>query len=210
MSAAPNLPPYYHEPPEEPRQPEQWPAPRSRWKRVAAWTGGILLFVIIALVLTIYVLLHNRAFHQYVLRTAQEKISAALGSQVQARDYALTFHGISPALDLYNVVINGANPYPTPPLLTADHLHAGIRVVSLLSKTWYMDDVTINHPVVHVFVDAHGTDNLPQTKSSNQKSNTSIFDLGVRHALLDNGEVYYNNRKSALNVRDEKLFVTLD
>ena len=62
-----------------------------------------------------------------------------------------------------------------------------------------MDDVTINHPVVRVFIDAHGTDNLPQTKSSNQKSNTSIFDLGVRHALLDNGEVYYNNKKSVMN-----------
>jgi translocation and assembly module TamB len=199
LSAAPNLPPYYDERPQEPRRPEQWPAPRSRGKKVAAWTGGILLFLIIALVLTVYVLLHNRSFHQYVLRSAQEKISAALGSQVQARDYSLTFHGISPSLDLYNVVIAGAQPYPTPPLLTVDHLHAGIRVVSLMSKTWYLDDVTVNHPVVRVFVDAHGTDNLPQTKSSNQKSNTSIFDLGVRHALLDNGEVYYNNKKSVMN-----------
>src|SRR6185312_7181468 len=45
----------------------------------------------------------------------------------------------------------------------------------------------------------HGTDNLPQTKTNNQKkSNTNIFDLGVRHALLDQGEVYYNNRKSVM------------
>ena len=198
MSAAPNLPPYYHEPPEKPRLVAQ-PAPRRRWKRVAAWTLGILLFLIILAVLTVYVLFHSRGVHQYVLRTAQEKITAALGSQVRVRDYALHFNGISPSLDLYGVVINGANPYPTPPLLTVDHLHAGIRVVSLVSKTWYMDDVTVNHPVVRLFVDAHGTDNLPQTKSSGQKNNTSIFDLGVRHALLDNGEIYYNNRKSAMS-----------
>jgi len=198
LSAAPNLPPYYHEPPEKPRFVEQLP-PRRRWKRAAAWIAGIVLFLIIAGVLTVYVLLHSRSVHQYVLRTAQEKITAALGSQVHARDYALHFNGISPSLDLYNVVIDGANPYPTPPLLTVDHLHAGIRIVSVLSKTWYMDDVTVSHPVVRLFVDAHGTDNVPQTKSSGQKSNTSIFDLGVRHALLDNGEVYYNNRKSVMN-----------
>ncbi|HWY67113.1 MAG TPA: translocation/assembly module TamB domain-containing protein [Terriglobales bacterium] len=198
MSAAPNLPPYYHEPPEKPRLVDQ-PARRRRWKRVAAWTAGILLFLILAAVLTVYVLLRNPSVHQYVLRTAQEKITAALGSQVRVRDYALNFNGISPSLDLYDVVVNGANPYPTPPLLTADHLHAGIRIVSLVSKTWYMDDVTVNHPVVHLFVDAHGTDNLPQTKSSGQKSSTSIFDLGVRHARVDNGEVYYNNRKSVMN-----------
>lgn len=161
--------------------------------------AGILLFLIIAAVLTVYVLLHNGSFHQYVLRTAQEKITAALGSQVRARDYALHFNGISPSLDLYDVVVDGAKPYPTPPLLTVDHLHVGIRVVSLVSKTWYLNDVTVNHPVVRMFVDAHGTDNLPQTKSSGQTSNTSIFDLGVRHALVDNGEVYYNNRKSVMN-----------
>jgi translocation and assembly module TamB len=164
-----------------------------------AWTAGIFLFLIIAAIITVYVLLHSSSFHQYVLKKAEQQAMAALGSQVQARDFALHFHGISPSLDLYDVVVNGANPYPTPPLLTVDHIHLGIRVVSVLSKTWYMDDVTIDHPVVRVFIDAHGTDNLPQTKSSNQKSNTNIFDLGVRHALLDNGEVYYNNKKSVMN-----------
>ena len=116
MSAAPNLPPYYYEPPEEPRPPEQ-PRRPSRWKRIAAWTAGILLLLKIAAVVTVYVLLHNESFHQYVLRTAEQQAAAALGSQVQARDFALHFHGISPSLDLYNVVVNGANPYPTPPLL---------------------------------------------------------------------------------------------
>jgi translocation and assembly module TamB len=200
VSAAPNLPPYYNEPPEEPRQVERPAAPRrARWKKVIAWTAGVVLFLIIAAVITVYVLLHSNSFHQYVLKKAEQQAMAALGSQVHARDFALHFHGISPSLDLYDVVVNGANPYPTPPLLTVDHLHLGIRVVSVLSKTWYMDDVTINHPVVRLFIDAHGIDNLPQTKSSNQKSNTNIFDLGVRHALLDNGEVYYNNKKSVMN-----------
>lgn len=201
MSAAPNLPPYYNEPPEEPRQ-FQEPAPHrhARWKKIVGWVVGIILLLIIAVGVTIYVLLHNESFHQYVLNKAEAQAAAALGSQVHAKDFALHFHGISPSLDLYNVVVDGANPYPTPPLLTVDHIHLGIRVVSILSKTWYMDDVTINHPVVRVFIDAHGTDNLPQTKSNSQKkSNTNIFDLGVRHAVLDNGEIYYNNRKSVMN-----------
>ena len=198
MSAAPNLPPYYHEPPEEPRRPEPVPIRRSRWKRVAAWIGGIILFLIIAAVITVYVLLHNESFHQYVLKKAEQQAETALSTQVHVRDFALHFHGISPDLDLYNVVINGASPYPNPPLLTVDHMHLGVSIVSLFNRTWYINDVTVNHPVVHVFVDAHGTDNLPQTKSNKQQSNASIFDLGVRHALLDNGEVYYKNRKSVM------------
>ncbi|HKT22967.1 MAG TPA: hypothetical protein VJR04_00095, partial [Terriglobales bacterium] len=123
MSAAPNLPPYYNEPPEEPRQFEE-PAPRrhGRWKKIVGWVIGIILLLIIAAGVTIYVLLHNESFHQYVLKKAEAQVAAALGSQVHAKDFALHFHGISPSLDLYNVVVDGANPYPTPPLLTVDHI----------------------------------------------------------------------------------------
>jgi len=200
LSAAPNLPPYHNEPLREPLEfrPPQRPA-RARWKKVLAWSAGILLFLILAAVVTTYVLLHNEPFHRYVLNKAKQQAVAALGTNVQVRDFALKFHGISPSLDLYDVVVNGASPYPTPPLLTVDHIHLAVRMVSLFSKTWYIDDATVNHPVVHVFIDAHGTDNLPQTKGNEQKqSNTSIFDLGVRHALLDKGEVYYNDRKSVM------------
>lgn len=200
MSAAPNLPPHYTEPPDESRPPVQ-PIRQShrKWKKIAAWIGGIVLLLVVGIVVTIYVLLHNQSFHHYVLRTAEQKAAAALGSQVQARDFAVHFHGLSPSLDLYNVSVAGAQPYPQPPLLTVDHLHLGVTISSLLHKTWYVDDATLDHPVVRVFVDQHGTDNLPQTKSSQQQSHTSVFDLGVRHAQLNNGEVYYNNRKSVLD-----------
>lgn len=200
MSAAPNLPPYYPEPPEEPRRPVQ-PIRRSghNWKRIIAWIASIVVLLILGIGITIYVLLHNQSFHRYVLKAAEQKVAAALGTQLQARDFALHFHGISPSLDLYSVSVAGAQPYPQPPLLTVDRIHLGVTISSLLHTTWYVDDATVDHPVVRVFVDQHGTDNLPQTKSSQQQSQTSVFDLGVRHAQLNSGEVYYNNRKSVLD-----------
>src|SRR5207248_3106668 len=78
------------------------------------------------------------------------------------------------------------------------HIQVAVRITSLLRRTWYLNNVQLDHPVVQVFVDRHGTDNLPQTKKSSSQSHTSVFDLGVRHAVLDRGEVFYNNRKSAL------------
>ncbi len=55
-------------------------------------------------------------------------------------------------------------------------------------------------PVVKVFTDAHGVTNIPVIKSSgSSSSNTSLFDLGIRHAVLDQGAVYYNNRQSVLS-----------
>ncbi len=191
MSALP-VPPLYEEPPKPPVR-------RAQWKRILGWTAVGIGILIVLIVVAVFVLLHNESFHRYVLHKAQEKATAALGSQVQARDFNLTWSGMSPTLEMYNIVIHGAAPYPDPPLLQVDHLKLGLTITSLLKKTWYVSEAIVDHPVVHVFVDRKGIDNLPQTKSSGQKSNTSIFDLGVRHALLNNGEAYYNNRKSILN-----------
>lgn len=162
------------------------------------WIGvGVGILIVLAAI-SIVVLLHNTRFHRYMLRMAEQRASEALGARVVAREYALHWSGISPSVDLYNVVVHGAAPYSTPPLLQVDHIGMGVRVVSVLRRTWYLNDVQIDHPVVRLFVDSRGRDNLPQTKSNGQ-SHTSVFDLAVRHVLLDRGEVYYNNRKSVLN-----------
>ena len=194
MSALP-LPPL-----REPPEPHRFPAPkqRARWTKVVAWTIGGLLILLLLIAAGITVLLHNAKFHSYVLRIAQEKATQALSTQVQLQNFTLHWSGISPTLDLYGVVIHGANPYPDPPLLQVDHITLGLTVTSLLHRNWYVNEVRVDRPVVHVFVDKQGVDNLPQTKSGGQKNKTSIFDLGIRHALLDRGEIYYNNRKSVL------------
>lgn len=157
-----------------------------------------MLVIIILVVVGVVVLLKSNIAHQYVLNAAEKKVTASLGTQVKVGNFALHFSGISPTLDLYNVTVYGAPPYQTPPLLQADHIRVGIQVTSLLHRQWYFNSLQVDHPVARAFVDRHGTDNLPKSKSSGQ-SQTSIFDLGVRHAVLDRGEVYYNNRKSVLN-----------
>jgi translocation and assembly module TamB len=70
----------------------------------------------------------------------------------------------------------------------------------VLHKKWYLDSFVVDKPVVKVFTDAHGVTNIPVIKSSgSSSSNTSVFDLGIRHAVLDEGAVYYNNRQSVLS-----------
>lgn len=141
-------------------------------------------------------LLRSHSFHQYVLAKAEQKASDAFGARVEVKDFALHLSTLS--LDLYGLTVYGAAPYANPPLLQVDRLATGVRVVSLLHRSWYLEDIQVEHPVVRVLVDQQGKDNLPQTKSSGG-SRTSVFDLAVRHALLNKGELYYNNRKSILN-----------
>ena len=192
MSALPVPPPddLFGEPPR--------PHRRFHWQRIVRWVAAAIGILVVLIAASIFVLLHNARFHRFLLRTAEEETSAALGTRVVAGDYALSWSGISPTVDLYNAVVYGAAPYVQPPLLQIDHIRIGVRIVSVLRRTWYLNEVRIDHPVVRMLVDAHGQNNLPQPKSTSQK-HTSLFEMAVRHVLLDNGEVYYNDRKSSLD-----------
>jgi translocation and assembly module TamB len=177
-------------------------APRPRWLRVAAWIWvGFTAFTLFVAVMLL-ILYNNPRFHRYLIRTVEAEASKSLGVRVHLQNFALHFPTLS--ADLYGITVEGASPYPDPPLLQVDHIEAGVRVSSILHKAWYFDSIRIDRPIAHVYVDDHGVSNIPTIKSSNSSSNTSIFDLGIRHALLDRGEVYYNDRPTnlAVDLRD--------
>ena len=117
---------------------------------------------------------------------------------VRIQNFALNLSNLS--LDVYGVTVAGASPYPDPPVLQVQHAEASVRIVSIFQQKWYLNDIRVDHPVVQVFVDKSGRSNIPTPKPSNSKSNTSIFDLGIRHAVVDNAAVLYNNQPMPLSV----------
>jgi len=191
LSALP-VPPIYELPEEPPRPPR-----RRNWRRIVAWIAAGILSLILLAVITLVVLLHTKSFQAYIVRKVEQKASVALGVPVHVGNFAFSLSRLS--LDIYDVEIEGALPHPRPTLLRVDHIGLVAHITSLLHKEWYLSDLRFEHPVVNVFVDRRGADNLPKPKSAAGQQQTSIFDLGARHALLERGEIYYNNRKSALD-----------
>ena len=180
----------------------RWRRPRHPFFRVMAWIAvGMTLLSLLAMA-GVAILLNNARFHDYLVRTAEQQASETLGVRVQLQNYAVNFSNLS--MDLYGVTVDGASPYSNPPLLQVDHAQAGVRITSILTRTWYLTSFELDHPVVHVFVDSKGVSNIPTIKSSGQSGNTSFFDLGVRHAVLTHGEFYYNDEpaKVAADLHD--------
>jgi translocation and assembly module TamB len=160
---------------------------------------AVLSGLIVALAIGVAFMLHNQRFHDYVLARARQSASESLGVAVELQNFALHFHGINPTLDLYGLVVHGAAPYADPPLLQAEQARIRVSVVSLLQATWYLNEVALHHVVVQIRVDANGRMNLPNPPQKSANGIQTLFDLAVRHAVLDNGEIYYNDRKSALD-----------
>ncbi len=185
-----NLPPG---PPYQPRLvPDRAPA---KWKRVAAWMLGVLAVFCILAGAGLWVLLRSASFHNYVVRTAEQKGSQALNTRVRLRNFAL--HPATLSLDLYGLMVDGTGPGANQPLLQVDHIGLGVRVISVLHRRWNLDKVAIDHPVVNLIVDRAGQNNVPSPKTSSN-SGPNIFDLAIRRIVLDRGEVYYNDRKETL------------
>jgi translocation and assembly module TamB len=187
LSTVPNPP----LPPSEENRP-----PRSKLKRALGCLLAALILIVLILVVGVAVLLRNNTAHQKILQFAEQNASDSLGAQVQVQNFAI--HPSNLSLDIYGITLHGAEPYPDPPLLQVEHIQLGVRIVSVLHRKWFLNEVRVDHPVAKVLVDKQGKDNLPKTKSTGGKS-TSVFDLAVRHVMLNRGEIYYNNRKSVLN-----------
>ena len=174
---------------------------KASWKKILAWVLASMGTIVLLIVFAVAVLLHSDKFHAYLLRTAQEKATEALGSQIQMRDFAFHWYGLGPSVELYDIVIHGAAPYENHSAADGRSLRLQVAITSFLHRSWYVDDIRIEHPVVRVFADNQGHTNIPSPKpsGSSQQSQTNIFDLGIRHLLLERGEAYYNNQKIDLS-----------
>jgi translocation and assembly module TamB len=166
------------------------------WTSVLLWVTGGIGSVLLLLVLGTFALLHNAHFHNYVLQKADQIASERLGTRVTLQNFSINAASLS--LDLYGLTIHGAAAYPNPPLLQVQHIGLDFRVVSVWHRKLYFDNIRVDNPVARIFTDAHGITNLPKLKSSGS-THTNIFELGVRHASLNRGELYTNDKKIPLD-----------
>lgn len=169
---------------------------RHRIALIAKWTGCVVIFPILLGLVIAAILIHSSRGHAFLINLMQNETAKALGVGVHVGDFKLHLANLS--VDLYGLKIDGASPHPAPPLLQVQHAEAGIRIVSLFGHKWYIDSIRIDNPVAHILVDKNGISNLPKFNSGNSSSNTSVFDLGIRHTVLTNGTLFYNDQPKSI------------
>ncbi len=144
-----------------------------------------------------YFYLKSSSFEHFAINEIAKKADQATGGRttVGAFDFSLktlTAH-------LYNVTLRGTESDSEPALLHADELTVQLRIDSVWHHKVTLRQLLIDHPLVHVYVDRQGKNNVPTPPSTPSSSHTSIFDLGVEHAQLTNGEVDYNDQKMPMD-----------
>ena len=109
---------------------------RHRFAAIAAWVAAIVSLTALVALVAVTALFNSTRFHEYVLRNVEAKASESLGTRVELQNFTLHLSTLS--VDLYGVTVDGATPYSNTPLLQVAHAQAGLRIVSILRRTWYL------------------------------------------------------------------------
>src|SRR5207245_4651415 len=161
------------------------------WKRILGWVAAVSLILVVVIAIGGYFVLRSHSFHRYVLAKIVEKASASTGGKVEIRSYDFRWSNLT--ADAYGLIIHGTEPAGQRPLLQVDKLTVRLKILSVLHQKISLREIRVEHPVAHLLIDKQGRTNIPQPTAPKQSSSINVFDLAVGHALLNNGEIYYND-----------------
>ena len=177
------------------------------WKRNLGWLAVVLVTSIAVLGVAGYLVVSSPRFHEYLLAQIEKRASEATGAEVRVQNF--TLHVPRLAADAYGITVRGKQPASAPPIVQADQLRIRLKIVSLLRKKVDLSEIILRHPVVNLQVRKDGTTNLPTPAKSNKDGSSKLFDLGIRHVLLEHGEIYYNDVKTPLDAELHDLEVEI-
>lgn len=167
------------------------------WKTKLRWIGIAAVGSTMVLGLAAYIAMRSAAFRSYLITQIEKQASEATGSHVRIQ--RLELYPSTLTVEIYGITARGSEPASATPLAQADQLTIRLKVVSLLRRQVDLKEIVLRHPVLYVLVRNDGTTNLPTPPKSNASTSNHPFDLGIKHVLLENGEIYYNDVKTPLN-----------
>ena len=169
------------------------------WAKVLKRTLLVAAGMVVLLVAAAYVIVHTKAFSNFVLRKTIQEAESATGSRVDIRGMEIHWNKLD--VDLYGLVIQGKGAPPQPPLFRAEHIGVGLKIISILRRKVDLSELVVDQPVLDLRVDAQGQTNIPAspTKSSTSPAD-ALFNLAIGHLAVKSGQILYKDAELPLSV----------
>ena len=132
-----------------------------------------------------------------VLAKIQQRARETVGVHVEIQNFAL--HLLTLTVNACGIVLRSAGSTSPLPLATVDELMVNLKIVSVLRRKVELSRIILRNPVVHVVMGNEDT-NLPDAVGKKSGNLTSLFNYGIRHLLLTNGEIYFHDARTLLDV----------
>jgi translocation and assembly module TamB len=161
--------------------------------------------VLLAIAITAaIVVLQSGWFHEYVRKRIVAELERATGSRVELGSF--TFRVETLTARVAPLVLHGKEDPNQAPLLRADSVSLGLRIISVLERKIDLASLIVEKPQVHVVIFPDGSTNLPAPLLSGERSwAEDLIHLAVRRYEIKNGLLEYDDRKIPLAMHGEGL-----
>ena len=105
-------------------------------------------------------------------------------------------------------VLHGTEPAGEAPLVQADSVRVGLKIISLLEKRVDLTSATLLRPKVNILVDGNGRLNLPEPKvarSGKIDPIQSVVSLKIKRLTVKQGMVHFGDQNIPLDIRGENV-----
>jgi len=160
----------------------------SRGCKWAAWIFGGGAVALLAFALTVVVVVRSQWFYGRVRHSIIETVETATGGRVEIASFQFDWHSLRAEVRAFT--LHGTEPADKPPLLRAESVAVGLKLVSLLKRQVDIAYLQVTAPQVYFMVRPDGSTNIPQPKVAKKPGKPAIqtiLDLAIGRFSLERG-----------------------
>jgi translocation and assembly module TamB len=181
-------------------------------RRRVAWMAGTLGALLLLAAGAGVVALQSGWFREQVRTRLVSAVETATGGRVEIGSFAFDWHRLR--AEIRDFTLHGTEPAGKPPLLHADSIVVGLRIVSLLERTVDIAGLDVAAPHVYLTIDAEGRTNLPEPKVKRRGGAgtfESIMQLAIGRFSVNRGVFEVESRGATpFDARGRNLNAALD
>ena len=165
---------------------------RGKW---AAWILASAAVALLVFAVTVAIVIRSQWFYDRVRRSIVETVETATGGRVEIASFQFDWHSLR--AEVRSFTLHGSEPAGKPPLLHAEAVTVGLKLVSLLRRDVDIAYLDVSAPQVNLIIGPDGRTNVPEPKIARQAAKPpvqTILDLAIGRFSLERGEFSVESR----------------
>lgn len=177
---------------------------RRRWKWLLA-VGALFLAANLAVLFT----LRSDWLRERLRATIVEQVERASGGKAILGSF--DFDWSTMRARATGFTLRGKESAAQAPLFEADSVQLGLTVLSWLGRDVRLDELTVEKPRIHIYVNADGTTNLPEPKTKKMDGNPvqDLIAMKIGRLIVKDGLLEYDSKALPFSAQAEGLAATL-
>ena len=172
---------------------------KTRPRHKGLWIGAVIGVVLLGALVSLAWYLRSPRFADLIRRKVITALQQATGGRVEMTSFRWDLSRL--AFEADDLTIHGLEPAGQTPYAHVDRALIRLHIISFFEKRFNLEQVDLQHPVIHIIIYPDGTTNAPQPKikPSSKATVQQLFDLAIARADLRDGVLLLNQQTLPLD-----------